>query len=171
MWANRAIEAIRETRADIMSRAAEMAADWWTERLQRGDEQAFRAALLPLIDAELSKNGQCRLECDYDPHGPLLEAVHAAGVQCTGMMFSADGILPRKTSLLVTLATLEPKEGYGNWTDAIQVDELEKACPGCKNTRCDGTHVKCEVDRYMLDNPGAKLEPAAETDWPSFGRW
>lgn len=106
-----------------MSKAAEMAADWWTERLQQGDKAAFRAALLPLIDAELTEHGICRLDCDYDPRGALLEAVHAAGLECKGFMFSAKGILPTKHSLRVTLTELEPKEGYGNWTPTIKVEE------------------------------------------------
>jgi len=104
-----------------IERAAAMAAAWWTERLQQGDREAFRAFLLDHVRRELRDAGECRLRCDYDPLGPLLDAVHAAGVECMGMMFSAKGILPTKRLLVVTPTELHAKEGYGNWTDAIPV--------------------------------------------------
>lgn len=107
-----------------MTLAAEMAADWWAERLAQGDRGAFRAALIPLIDTKLTEHGSCFLDCDYDPRGPLLAAVRAAGAECSGCMWSAEGILPMKTSLRVTPNMLEPKEGHGNWTDPIVVGIL-----------------------------------------------
>lgn len=105
-----------------MSKAAEMAADWWTERLESGDREKFRATLLPLIEAELAAHGDCWLRCDYDPDGPLLIAVQASGhPECKGFLFSAKGILPYKHSLRVRPNELKPKEGYGNWTENIPV--------------------------------------------------
>lgn len=62
------------------------------------------------------------IECDYDPKGPLLKAVHEAGLECGGFLFSAKGILPEKHTTLIKPGTIEPKEGYGNWTDPINVD-------------------------------------------------
>lgn len=100
-----------------------MAADWWAERLMSGDRKKFIETLRPLIEADLREHGHCHLECDYDPHGHLLTAVHAAGLECRGVLFSAKGILPQKHDLDVTPTTLSPKEGYGNWTVDIPVVE------------------------------------------------
>jgi len=103
--------------------AAEMAADWWTERLGKGNKEMFRAALITLIRKEFKTRDIVILNCDYDPLGILLDAVHAAGVECTGKFFSARGILPQKYGLAVYPDKLVPKEGYGNWTDEIPVKE------------------------------------------------
>lgn len=105
----------------MVLKAAEMAADWWVERLQQGDRKAFRDYIVKAVSEQLPDAKFIRLECDYDPCGILLEAVRAAGVECRGFMFSAKGILPEKHSLKVRIDRLEPKEGYGNWTDAIPV--------------------------------------------------
>jgi hypothetical protein len=86
-----------------------------------GDTQKFADTLRPLILADLQQHGVCHLECDYDPHGHLLTAVRAAGLECQGMMFSARGILPQKHNLDVFPNRLIPKEGYGNWTAKIPV--------------------------------------------------
>lgn len=106
-----------------MSRAAEMAAAWWSERLAQGDRLAFRGALEPRIDADLAEHGHCWLKVDYDPQDIMLEAVRAIGIQCSGCMWSAKGILPMKTSLHVFPDRLEPKEGYGTWTETIPVPQ------------------------------------------------
>jgi hypothetical protein len=76
-------------------------ANWWTERLEQGDKEAFRSYIHRYVADNLAASPgrpYLSLECDYDPLGPLLEAVHAAGVECEGYSFSADGILPRKHS-------------------------------------------------------------------------
>jgi hypothetical protein len=104
--------------------AANAAADWWTERLMGGDRQKFRDSLRANVLADLNATGRCYLECDYDPQKHLLTAARDAGLECRGFMFSARGILPQKHSLDVTPDKLEPKEGYGNWTDAIQVPKV-----------------------------------------------
>lgn len=106
---------------DQIERAAQMATEWWIDRLQSGDKEKFAQALRPLIEEDLRTHGYSSLECDYDPLGHLLTAAHAAGLKCDGFMFSARGILPQKHSLHVEPSVLEPKEGYGNWTDNIPV--------------------------------------------------
>ncbi len=109
--------------SDQISRAAEAATKWWADRLQSGDAAKFAAILRPLIDADLRKRGECWTECDYDPRGHLLTAVRAAvDPECRGFGFSARGILPTKHHLRILPDRLEPKEGYGNWTDAIKID-------------------------------------------------
>jgi hypothetical protein len=100
-----------------------MAAEWWSERLQQGDREAFKAKLTELVVEELLEHprGLCLLQVDYDPQGLLLEAVRAAGVECAGFLFSAEGILPAKHWLGVSATELKPKEGYGKWTAPIPV--------------------------------------------------
>lgn len=108
----------------MMSKAAEMAADWWADRLDpRHDRLKFRTALRDLIDERLGQDGRVCLDCDYDPQDLLLDALHMAGIDCRGCMYSAQGILPMKHYLLVLPHELQPKEGYGNWTAVIQVPQ------------------------------------------------
>lgn len=109
-----------------MSEAARMAAQWWTDRLQQGDKQRFRVVLEHLVQSELDLHGRCRLDCDYDPQDLLLIAVQEAGIECQGYLFSAKGILPMKTLLWVHPDRLEPKEGYGNWTEIIKIEETNE---------------------------------------------
>lgn len=104
-----------------MRKAAQMAADWWAERLRQGDREAFRADLAKRIDAALDDHGIVFTENDYDPQGILLESVRAIGIECRGFMFSGKGIFPDKHALDVTERMLTPKEGYGNWTAEIPV--------------------------------------------------
>lgn len=103
-------------------KAAQMAAKWWADRLKQGDKAAFEKVLCGLIEGELALNGRCYIEVDYDPDALLLIALEAAGVECRGCMASAEGILPMKHSLWVFPDVLKPKEGYGNWTEVIEVD-------------------------------------------------
>lgn len=113
------------------SKTALAAAKWWGDRLQQGDREKFEAHLAEAIDASLKEQEEkypkyeprVRLSCDYDPQGLVLDAVRAAGVECRGFMFSAEGILPQKHTLHVTKGKLEPKEGYGNCTAHILVEE------------------------------------------------
>lgn len=101
--------------------AAELAAQWWTDRLERGDKETFKASIQASILTALDEHGFIEVECDYDPDGPLLDAVRAAGIECSGYMFSAKGILPCKHSLSVTPTAMEPREGYGNWLPPIPI--------------------------------------------------
>lgn len=107
--------------------AAQMAADWWTARLEQGDREAFRSFLVSAIAEALARDGKILLSVDYDPRGALLEAVRAAGVECSGNLFSARGVLPFKHVLWVYPDHLEPKEGYGNWTAHLPVAVARQA--------------------------------------------
>lgn len=109
--------------------AARMAAQWWRERLETGDKDAFENYLAAAVEKALCEREPVFLRCDYDPEGVLLDAVRAAGVECTGFMFSGDGILPRKHDLTVYADRLEPKEGYGNWRPEIAVPAPDEAAP------------------------------------------
>ncbi len=123
-------------------KAAQMAGAWWAERLDEAHaakREAFAKAVekrilevfegkvgWDSIDRKHEGNGKpAKLVCtnvDYDPMGLMLEAVHEViDPECRGRMFSARGILPEKHSLDVYRDRLMPKEGYGNWTDAIRV--------------------------------------------------
>lgn len=104
-----------------IERTAEVAASWWADRLMAGDKDKFKASLVEHISAKLAAGGHCYLENDYDPHGGLLDAVRAAGNECAGFFFSGKGILPQKTATEIYIGKIEPKEGYGNWTDVIEV--------------------------------------------------
>jgi hypothetical protein len=106
----------------MIEKAARMAGAWWGERLLQGDKKRFSEEVEKRVLAELKEHGRSHLECDYDPFGILLEAVHAIGIECRGFMFSAQGILPKKHSLTVYPEHLIPKEGYGNWTKEIEVN-------------------------------------------------
>ena len=115
--------------------AASMAALWWADRLEKGDKVKFVETLTKLIDHELhtaagicrelknrhgvDREPDCTLRCDYDPQGILLDAVHAAGIECRGSMFSADGVLPRKHVLHVYRDRLKPKEGWELAADVV----------------------------------------------------
>lgn len=112
-----------DTRLNIAT--AKAAAQWWGERLQQGDRDAFEKSLAVQILIELETAGVCLLECDYDPRGTVLDAVRAAGVECRGWMFSARGILPQKHETIVRPGRIEPKEGYGRWTAPIEVKLLD----------------------------------------------
>lgn len=123
---------------DQIAQAAKMAGEWWAERLSdahQGKRTEFAAAVAKHCETEMrarAKSGGkplCWLEVDYDPQGPMLDAVREViDPDCKGMMFSARGILPQKHELKVEPRRLEPKEGYGNWTAPIEVP----------NERCSG---------------------------------
>jgi hypothetical protein len=116
-----------------MSSAARMAAEWWAERLEQGDKAKFMDALEasiqnalddPTHEERISKDDVIT-KTDYDPFGMLLDAIHAAGVECSGCMYSCRGILPMKTILRINAQRLLPKESYGNWVDEIPVPQDE----------------------------------------------
>lgn len=112
---------------DQIQMASKMAGDWWAEKLHEdhADKKApFSVAVARHCEAEMRRRGNhavC-LEVDYDPAGPLLDAVREIiDPTCAGVMFSARGILPQKHSLVVRLYQLDPKEGYGMWGAPIPV--------------------------------------------------
>lgn len=87
--------------------------DWWTDRLQSGDKEAFRAKLMQVCGESTPENeARFSLGCDYDPDQLLLEAVHAAGLECSGNMWSARGILPMKTRSVIDKEGVRVREGY-----------------------------------------------------------
>jgi hypothetical protein len=129
-----------------ISRAAEMAGDWWAERLddKHADKRkAFAAAVAKRVQMALDGThywvwGESKpkevepnkvkpkeriyTESDYDPDSLLLDAVHEIiDPECRGFMFSSDDLLPRKHGLGVSHEWLYPKEGYGNHTNHIRV--------------------------------------------------
>lgn len=109
------------TDKSLISKTADSAAQWWTDRLMTGDREKFKDFLSDHICKSLEQQGRCYLENDYDPHGALLEAVREAGIECRGNFFSCKGILPQKHETNITPGRIEPKEGYGNWTTPIEV--------------------------------------------------
>lgn len=76
----------------------EIVAKWWSDNLEPEDKrEAFREALLKRLPDE----GEYSTWVDYDPEGPLLEALRDVGIKCAGVFFSADNLLPRKTGIIV----------------------------------------------------------------------
>ena len=106
---------------------AQIMSSWWAQRLD--DQHAKKRAAFQkdlkrriidnLGDDHLGK--YLIIENDYDPKGLLLEAIRATiDTECSGYMFSGDGIFPTKHSLaLMPSGEIEPKEGYGNWTKPL----------------------------------------------------
>ena len=89
----------------------EKAAQWWAARLQIEEKrEQFKGALLKILE---ESPDWYNLYVDYDPEEELLDAVCAAGIECKGFMFSAEGIFPAKTGLRKRGDKLMAKEGYG----------------------------------------------------------
>lgn len=109
---------------------AERAAAWWAGELMDAHAEkrvAFRAALIPIFEEKIKRDGD-RLEragydrmrrillgyVDYDPDEPLLAGLRAVGVDCQGCMFSARGVFRyEKTGLAVRDGVLCTKSRYG----------------------------------------------------------
>lgn len=96
----------------------ETAAQWWAEQFKIDDKRAaFKAALLELLPGLVCRyhaspdSPLFNLRVDYDPIGAMLEAVRAAGVECEGCMFSAEGILPGKTTMWIYTSGVEVCHG------------------------------------------------------------
>ena len=101
-------------------KTAHAAARWWAEKLMRGDAAKFQDCLYKKILAGLRESKVVYVENDYDPQGILLDAVReTVDDSVAGVMFSGDGIFPRKYSTAIRVGSIKPKEGYGNWTDEI----------------------------------------------------
>lgn len=110
------------SKKDQITRTAVAAGAWWADRLGERFTQhraAFIGAVAGRVEEALKRDAWIELECDYEPVGELLAAVREAGIDARGTAF--EGILPWKHSLSVEIGRLEPKEGYGNWTDVIEV--------------------------------------------------
>ena len=91
-----------------MDRLNDIAAAWWSDRFEITDkrEELREALKLHLPDGDWVAYN------DYDPQGPLLDAVREI-VDCSGMGHSGDGLFPRKTGLMREGDELFAKEGYG----------------------------------------------------------
>lgn len=122
---------------------AKMAGDWWASRLSdkySGKRQEIAHAIARRVEQTL--NGQAywaygeqhqgpgkplkfvNIVCDYEPKDLLAAAVDevfGADMPRHKLFTASQDLFPRKHSLRVTRASLEPKEGYGNWTDIIIV--------------------------------------------------
>lgn len=86
---------------------------WGDLFLVMDKREAFKRELRKLLEANAT-NRCIRLYVDYDPEGLLLEAVRAAGVTCSGFMYSARGIFScGKTGTTLYPDKVEAKEGYG----------------------------------------------------------
>ena len=106
----------------LIKETAKRAAVWWAGKIIISDPGEFMGDLERRIELALKTEGRVRIENDYDPQGILLDAVRATvDPECRGAFFSGDGLFPRKHSTTVTPGLIEPKEGYGNWTEAIKV--------------------------------------------------
>lgn len=93
---------------NISDELRDICAQWWADRLQIVEKrELFKQALLPKIHDEMD------LWVDYDPNKPLLDALHEAGIECKGFGFSAKGILPMKTGIVIRDGVAEAKVGYG----------------------------------------------------------
>jgi hypothetical protein len=119
------------TNEQLAMAAARYWSDLWRATDPGIDEDTlakFRDALVAEVVAELDGReqfnnegmrggpvvrGSCELNCDYDPKGPLLNAVRAAGIECRGMMFSAEKIFPYKHRMYIEDGRIRVHEGYG----------------------------------------------------------
>jgi hypothetical protein len=100
----------------------DLCAQWWADRLKIEDKrEAFKRALLPKIQEDME------LWVDYDPQGVLLDALREAGIECKGIFFSADGIFPRKTGMIIRDGIVEVKEGYGS--EFVILGEYDETSP------------------------------------------
>jgi len=91
-------------------------ARWWAHWLPEDKRDAFIQALLGRWPADDT------LSSDYDPKGPLLDALHAAGVACRGCMFSSKDVgFPQKSGTRIINGVAHVKLGYG--TDFVRMED------------------------------------------------
>lgn len=95
------------------------ASAWWAERLEVvAAQKAFQSALAAHIKAALKTSpSYVELSVDYDPSPLLIAALADAGIECRGFLFSARGLLPEKTRMIIRSKggshVIRIKEGYG----------------------------------------------------------
>lgn len=80
---------------------AKISADWWASRFLIDDKRAEFAAALARRIVSAAPQGRLFLKVDYDLWDELLEVIREIGIGCRGCMYSADGILPMKTSMRI----------------------------------------------------------------------
>lgn len=92
-----------------------VAAEWLAVRFGNAAmRDAFRNALMDRLP-----DGDWYAYNDYDPSkGPMLDAVRACGIPCTGVWFSGNGLFPDKTGIRRSSGRLFVKEGRNDgWRD------------------------------------------------------
>lgn len=115
-----ALESGRRDREGNTNETVEAAVIWWGRHLETGDAEAFLSSLSKSVTKDLVEFGLVRLKVDYDPCPLLLRAVTDAGVRCSGM-FSARGILPTKTTMVIRMFEISVKHGYGAEYEEVSV--------------------------------------------------
>ena len=119
-----------------IDKAAELAGMWWAYKLNdkyKSKRTEFAKVLTKKIieiwNNSILHNGCIYTVSDYDNSyilydnkDILLESIkEVLEPNLKEPMFSTQGILPDKHCLNVYPDKLEPKEGYGNWTNVIYV--------------------------------------------------
>lgn len=93
------------------------AADWWANNLELElMRQRFTRCFLTLYHSnkeKRTKRGRFVVGVDYNPCDFLLEVLDYCGIVPKTDMFTADGIFPRKTKMIIEDSTIRVKGGYG----------------------------------------------------------
>lgn len=99
----------------ITEATIDRAVSWWADLFKRADKREdFRVSLKAQLMAS-AEQGRFRLYVDYDPLDELLEAVRAAGIDCSGRMFSAEHLFPYKHGMWIDGPDrIKVKRGYGD---------------------------------------------------------
>lgn len=150
----------------------ETAAQWWAEHFEVEEKRAeFKAALLKRLPENMWNPESAppdislvHLDVDYDPEDALLQAINDIGIECSGFMDSAKGLLPMKTRMCVYASGVEVRHGRGGeaqWLSANPPSicgecagegghELEDPYAPAKWVRC----LHCDGDRrYFHGHP------------------
>lgn len=92
----------------ITKRAAEIAADWWTEKISKNLHEdtriRFRTKLRDTI-LDRREAGHLSLDCDYAPNRMLADCAREAGVKLNNF--------PWKTNMEISGNTVMVSDGYG----------------------------------------------------------
>jgi hypothetical protein len=92
--------------------AIDTAVKFWAGELQvESKREAFARELRAILEASQLP---VYLIVDYDPSGPLLDAIQRSGIDCRGCMFSAEGLWPFKTRSRVGVDYFWVSEGYAS---------------------------------------------------------
>lgn len=120
------------TRTRLIEDTARTCARWWSRRLEQGDWDPllFRVSLKNQLLWALTEGrsehpqGFVRVSVDHDPDALLLRALHGAGIECRGVLFSAHRVLPSKTQMRVyDNGQIEVSEGYGaEWLEVSSIE-------------------------------------------------
>lgn len=106
---------------EMNQEAKQIAARWWADKLEiEGKREEFYQALWPKIEPETI------LDVDYDPCETLLYTLHEVGIRCRGVLFSARGIFPYKTTMSIRKGRVSVSDGYGSKWDVIATYQQSK---------------------------------------------